>query len=238
MTELTLRDAFQNRKGRFRLLDRGIACAQWHGERLRILEVGCANGGAAAHLGKSESFDLISVDVDPEVVKEAAAEHPDCCFVYADACSLPFPDESFDGIFSEAAFSVIPDKAAAVSEYQRVLKPGGRLLMNDFFLKRENEKTHCPESGIPCVDGVRSFEAYRDLLDRAGLSCILFKEYYYDYLSIAESLSRTYAVEASQISGFILRHFGTNPFVENFFAQADISYAQMIFEKRIHGSDL
>ena len=45
----------------------------------------------------------------------------------ADAEQLPFPDRSFDVVYSWGVLHHTPDTAAAISEAIRVLRPGGRL---------------------------------------------------------------------------------------------------------------
>ena len=46
-------------------------------------------------------------------------------FREASAYELPFPDESFDAVFSHALFEHLGDPGRAISEFRRVLKPGG-----------------------------------------------------------------------------------------------------------------
>ena len=233
METLALRDAFVRRDKRFELLDGGIRRAEWHGRRLELLEVGCADGGAAAHLKETEAFALWAVDIDAAAVQAAAADHPDCQFLCADACALPFPASRFDGIFSEAAFAVIPDKEKAASEYARVLRPGGRFLMNDFFLRADGNTTAGRRSGVPLFDGVRTLENYRDILGRAGMRCVYCREDYLAFLQIGNSLSKSYSVSKGQIGSFIRENFGSDPFVDDFFSQKQLSYAQLIFEKEM-----
>lgn len=48
------------------------------------------------------------------------------CLRKGDACALAFADESFDAVFSVAAFEHIRDVPAALREIHRVLRPGGR----------------------------------------------------------------------------------------------------------------
>jgi SAM-dependent methyltransferase len=52
-------------------------------------------------------------------------------FVVADARRLPFPDESFDVVFSYSVLQHLrkEDVLAALREVRRVLKPGGRALI-------------------------------------------------------------------------------------------------------------
>jgi SAM-dependent methyltransferase len=49
-------------------------------------------------------------------------------FACADACSLPFPDASFDSTFCVAVLQHINDSSKAVAEMARVTRPGGRVL--------------------------------------------------------------------------------------------------------------
>lgn len=226
-----LRDAFVHRDQRFELLDRGIRQADWHDRKLCLLEIGCADGAASAYLKETEHFALCSVDIDAAAVQAAAAAYPDCCFLCADACSLPFPNGSFDGLFSEAAFAVIKDKEKAAVEYSRVLRPGGRFLMNDFFLRKDDCAASLRKSGVPVFDGVRTLEDYCSILEHAGLRCIFSREDYFSFLRIGASLSRSYGVAKDQIGIFLCETFGSDPFVDAFFSQKQLSYAQIIFEK-------
>ena len=67
----------------------------------------------------------IGVDVDAEAGGCATP------FVAADAAQLPFSGESFDGVLAECVLSTLTDRAQALGEWVRVLKPGGRLALSD-----------------------------------------------------------------------------------------------------------
>lgn len=53
--------------------------------------------------------------------------------VEADALDMPFADGSFDAVTIAFGLRNLPDYAAGVREMSRVLKPGGRLLILEFF---------------------------------------------------------------------------------------------------------
>ena len=59
--------------------------------------------------------------------KAAAAGAANVEFRIADACELPFEDESFDAVSCRLGFMFFPDMELAAREMVRVLKPGGRL---------------------------------------------------------------------------------------------------------------
>jgi len=53
--------------------------------------------------------------------------------VEADALDIPFDDGSFDAVTIAFGLRNLPDYAAGVREMARVLKPGGRLVVLEFF---------------------------------------------------------------------------------------------------------
>ncbi len=70
----------------------------------------------------------------PHVVNLDAIQFP-----YVDVVNtcadLPFRDAIFDSVVSQAVFEHLPDPAHSVREIHRVLKPGGRVLIDTAFLE-------------------------------------------------------------------------------------------------------
>lgn len=76
---------------------------------------------------------VIAVDLSDGMVRRArrsaerAGYRGEGDFIAADVASIPLPDESVDYVFTEGGFHHFPDRDAAVSEFMRVLRPGGSL---------------------------------------------------------------------------------------------------------------
>jgi ubiquinone/menaquinone biosynthesis C-methylase UbiE len=100
-----------------------------------ILDVGCGTGKL---LKSAESrfpgAKLVGVDAAIEMVKYAQASNPigTIQFQQAMAEELPFPNASFDLVFSTMTFHHWPDQTRGIAEVARVLSPGGRWLLADF----------------------------------------------------------------------------------------------------------
>lgn len=76
---------------------------------------------------------VIAIDLSDGMVRRArkSAERAGYSgagdFIAADVASIPLPDESVDYVFTEGGFHHFPDREAAVSEFMRVLRPGGSI---------------------------------------------------------------------------------------------------------------
>jgi SAM-dependent methyltransferase len=97
-----------------------------------VLEVGCGIGTDAARFARSGAR-YTGVDPSPTALELAERrfelEALPGVFVSASATDLPFPDSSFDLVFSHGVIHHIPETGPAVNEFHRVLRPGGTALV-------------------------------------------------------------------------------------------------------------
>ena len=102
-----------------------------------VLDVGCGVGATPIYLAKHCGCRVMGVDILPRMVDRARelAEKQGISqmveFKTADAQELPFPDHLFDVVITESVTAFPEDKQRAVSEYARVLKPGGYVGLNE-----------------------------------------------------------------------------------------------------------
>ena len=105
-----------------------------------VLDIGSGLGGIDLLLaGTYGAAKVIGIDVEPQLVDSAGALvarkgfAPRITFLLVEPGPLPFPDASFDVVFSKDAMVHIEDKAALYAEVLRVLKPGGWFTAADWL---------------------------------------------------------------------------------------------------------
>jgi ubiquinone/menaquinone biosynthesis C-methylase UbiE len=101
---------------------------------LDALDAGCGTGFLSFELA-ARGHRVTGVDFAPAMLAEArrkAAERAvSVRFEEADAEHLPFPAASFDLAISRHVLWTLPHPEAAIDEWIRVLRPGGRLVVSD-----------------------------------------------------------------------------------------------------------
>jgi ubiquinone/menaquinone biosynthesis C-methylase UbiE len=104
----------------------------------RLLDVGCGAGGPALRLAVRTGCSVVGIDAHEQAIATANAVAADrgltktAEFRAIDATRpLPFPDGSFDVVTCIDAINHFQDRPSIVAEWQRVLKPSGRLLFTD-----------------------------------------------------------------------------------------------------------
>lgn len=103
----------------------------------RVLDVACGTGVAARlAAGKTGAgSNVTAADVNGPMLDAAAEFAAEAGlsgieWVECDAAKMPFEDSAFDVVLCQQGLQFMPDKAGALSEMSRVLKPGGRLALS------------------------------------------------------------------------------------------------------------
>lgn len=102
------------------------------GPGMKILDVGCGTGNFSIKLAEA-GCKVTGIDKSEEMLsiarKKAKDKGLDIDFRVMDVYDLDFPDESFDAVFSMAAFEFIKEPQKAYDEMYRVLKGNSHLLI-------------------------------------------------------------------------------------------------------------
>ena len=100
----------------------------------RILDVAAGTGTSSVALSRTGAR-VVAADFSPgmiEVGTRRNAANAFVEFVEADATDLPFPDDHFDAVTISFGLRNIVNPRAALAEFHRVTKPGGRLVICEF----------------------------------------------------------------------------------------------------------
>lgn len=111
----------------------------------RILDLACGTGDLSLEFANAEGFegDVLGLDFSSEMVRrareKAAARHLGTRAVFreGDALATGEPDGAFDVVSIAFGLRNFSDPAAGLREGHRVLAPGGRLVVVDFFRREE-----------------------------------------------------------------------------------------------------
>jgi ubiquinone/menaquinone biosynthesis C-methylase UbiE len=165
----------------------------------RILDAGCGDGRHALSLA-SRGATVVGVDGSSEMIAlaEQCSGGRGMEFLLADLTgTLPFPDASFDVVVSTMVLTDIPRIDVAISEFARILKNGGSLVLSmphpcffcsDWATDEKGRRLYKKVSDYltPVVETLnfwgetlhfhRPLSQYFDELSRNGFSVNAFKE--------------------------------------------------------------
>lgn len=106
---------------------------------VEVLDVGCGLGGSCRYLAASHRCYVTGLDLTDEycrvatMLSERMGLGEQTEFRCGSALEMPFPDESFDLVWTEHVQMNVRDKERLFAEIVRVLKPGGRFAFHDVF---------------------------------------------------------------------------------------------------------
>lgn len=134
---------------------------------IAVLDCGCGPGTITCDIARAVSPGQVTgLDASPEQLRiaqrqAAALGLTNVAFREGNVYGLPFPDGTFDAVFSHALLEHLSDPQRAAKEFFRVLKPGGMV------------GVCTPDWGAFIVSPVTAevtaaFEAYKALQDRNG----------------------------------------------------------------------
>jgi len=98
----------------------------------RLLDLGCGDGLLTCRLATPGAW-AVGIDADDRMLAAARARASrggvNARFVQSRIEQLPLPDASFDVVVAVTVFCFLTDRAAAMTEAVRVLRPGGRFVL-------------------------------------------------------------------------------------------------------------
>lgn len=149
----------------------------------RVLDVGSGVGGTSRCLAREFGCRVTGIDLTDEYCRTAAmlseriglAELIE--YRQGDATNLPFPDASFDIVWTEHVAMNIPDKPKLYREMHRVLKPGGTLAIYDILAGPAGPVLFpVPWARTPESSFLATPDELRMLLEKAGFQVAVWSD--------------------------------------------------------------
>ena len=98
-----------------------------------VLDVASGPGNVTRELLARGARTVTALDLSYNMLAEGARRGlPDVFWVNGDACTLPFPDASFDAVTISFGLRNLPDPRVGLAEFARVTRPGGTLAVCEF----------------------------------------------------------------------------------------------------------
>ena len=112
--------------------------------KAKIIDVATGTGMIACTLGECGYQDITGIDLSEQMMRvamdRAAEKNLSIPFIYGNAMELPCPDCAVDVVVSCRLLWTLSEPKAALAEWLRVLKPGGRIVaINEF----EGDSINC-----------------------------------------------------------------------------------------------
>ena len=172
--------------GQDRLWRRATVAAVGAGPGQTVLDIAAGTGTSSEPFADA-GVHVVPADFSLGMLRVGQRRRPDLAFTAADATRLPFADGSFDAVTMSFGLRNVVDVEAALREFARVTKPGGRLVVCEFsqpvwgpvraaylnYLMRAlpaiaRRTSSNPESYVYLAESIRAWPDQRGLADRIG----------------------------------------------------------------------
>lgn len=150
---------------------------------MEVLELGCGLGGAARYLAGRFGCRVTGLDLSDDYCRTATGLtrrlglEELVSFRQGNALDLPFPQSSFDLVWTQHASMNIADKNRLYEEVLRVLRPGGRLAIYDVLAGPGGAPYFpVPWARDPSTSFLASGQELSEALAAAGFEIELWRE--------------------------------------------------------------
>ncbi len=158
-----------------------------------VLDIAAGTGTSAEPLADG-GVHVVPADFSLGMLRVGVRRRPDLAFTAADAMRLPFADGAFDAVTMSFGLRNVADVGAALHEFARVTRAGGRLVVCEFsaptngmfrrvyteYLMRAlpsvaRRVSSSPDSYVYLAESIRAWPSQRELGERiaeAGWSSV------------------------------------------------------------------
>ena len=132
-------DLFENVYNRKVYIGTGRKVAEFIEETDEVLECACGTGAITVAIAE-KCKRVLATDFAEGMLKRAAKKckrYDNVTFQFADITDLAFENESFDKVVAGNVIHLLPDPKKALEELERVVKPGGLIIIPTYLNKEQ-----------------------------------------------------------------------------------------------------
>jgi len=137
-------------------IDHMASRSKFLNQKARVIDLGGGFSGSARYLAKNYGWEVVVLNLSEtdnkrgrQMNKEQGLDHM-IEVIDGNFASIPFPDESFDVVWSQDAILHSDNREKVLEEAKRVLKPGGEMIFTDPM-----QADSCPEDVLqPIYDRI------------------------------------------------------------------------------------
>jgi arsenite methyltransferase len=154
-----------NRPGGLDLTRAALAACNLSGGS-SILDAACGSGATLRYLFE-QGFKAVGVDLSVDMLYFDSTSPK----IQADCSRIPLSTASQDAVLIECALSLSKETEGALTEFSRLLRPGGWLVITDLYIRELNDiqALDCL-SKSSCIAGIKTEEYIRKNIENAGFS--------------------------------------------------------------------
>jgi arsenite methyltransferase len=134
-----------NRPGGLELTKRGVELSGLS-TGAKVLEVACGAGVTLDYLVTQMEMDALGLDASSAMLRLGKVGFPTGRMIQADGGWIPLADGSQQGVLMECALSLAGNVGMTLAEYNRILEPGGMLILTDIYIREVADP-----SGLSCL---------------------------------------------------------------------------------------
>lgn len=122
------------RPGGLALTKRLVDYCNFHHEAIAV-DIGCGTGTTVKYLQEVRGINAIGVDLSAALLRQGKESSADLQFIQSPGESLPFTDDSVNGVLAECSLSVMPNFPRVLAEINRILVSGGKIAITDLYAR-------------------------------------------------------------------------------------------------------
>lgn len=143
----------------------------------RVLDVGCGSGLTVAHLRSHHGLVAVGIDTSALLLASGHSRESALPLALARGECLPIGDGVLDAVLAECSLSLVADVDAALAEFRRVLKPGGRLVLADLYARTADGHPRLrPPPPVSCLSGALSRAEITEKLAEQGFDLMTWQD--------------------------------------------------------------